>query len=118
MVDDEEGVRSVSQRILEQSGFGVLSAKDGHEALDLFSKHRDEICVVLLDLTMPGMDGENAFRMINQLSPKTPVILSSGYNEQELNERFSEHGFAGFIQKPYQAQGLIAKLDSVLRLHR
>ncbi len=118
VVDDEEGVRFVSQRILEQCGFAVLSAKDGHEALDLFSKHQNEISVVLLDLTMPGMDGEDVFRMINQLSPKTPVVLSSGYNEQELNARFSEHGFAGFLQKPYQAQGLIAKLDSVLRLGR
>jgi len=115
VVDDEQGVRSVSQMILENAGFSVLTAKDGGEGLEVFLKHKEEIHAVLLDLTMPQMDGEEVFRQLRRICPKTPVILSSGYNEQVLEDRFEDCGFAGFLQKPYGAEQLIEKLNGVIQ---
>ena len=114
VVDDEDGVRSVSRMMLEQSGFNVLNARDGEEGLKVFREHQGEICAVLLDLAMPKMDGEEVFRRIREIKTETPVILSSGYNEQELEDRFADRGFAGFLQKPYRMQELTAKLNRVL----
>ncbi len=114
VVDDEETVRSVSKMILEDVGFNVLTAKDGEEGLDIFREHSGEIVAVLLDLTMPHLGGEDAFREMRRIKSDVHVLLSSGYNEQEATDRFAGKGLAGFIQKPYRAQKLIEKLRRIL----
>jgi len=114
IADDEETVRAVSKQMLERMGFGVLTAQDGREALKVLGEHAGEIVCVLLDLTMPHMDGEEAFREMRRLHPGIVVILCSGYNEQDATERFAGKGLAGFIQKPYRSDGLRAKLREVL----
>ena len=96
-------------------GFDVLSARDGAEALDLYREHADEIVCVLLDLTMPLMDGEEAFREIRRVDPEVIVILSSGYNEQDATRRFDGKGLAGFIQKPFTISSLKRKVMQVLQ---
>ena len=110
VVDDEEIVRSLAKRMVEVAGFSVLTANDGEEAVRLYREHQNEIACVLLDLTMPKMDGEEAFRAIRQISPGVRVILSSGYSEESATGRFSGLGLAGFIQKPYQLDTMIATL--------
>ena len=74
----------------------------------------DEIVVVLLDLTMPHLDGEETFRELRRLRPDVRVILSSGYNEQETTSRFAGKGLAGFLQKPYGIRPLMEKIRQVL----
>ena len=101
VVDDEETVRGVGVEMLTELGFTAITANDGHEALELF-KITPEITFVILDLTMPHMDGEQCFRELKQLQPDVKVIISSGYNEQEVTQKFVGKGLAGFIQKPYR----------------
>jgi PAS domain S-box-containing protein len=114
VADDEESVRVVTRRMLERSGFDVLTATDGMEAVDVFLRHADRVVCVLLDLTMPHMDGEAALRMIRQVRTDVPVILASGYSQQEISPRFSGKGLSGFIQKPYELHQLIESVRSVL----
>jgi PAS domain S-box-containing protein len=114
VVDDEESVRNVARGMLEQMGFCVLTAADGREAVETYRARRDDIVCVLLDLTMPKMDGEETFRRIRLIDPSAVVLLSSGYSEQLAVQQFVGRGLAGFIQKPYQLSTLELKLGRVL----
>jgi DNA-binding response OmpR family regulator len=110
VVDDEEMIRNMVGRMIEQAGFAVLTADNGEEAIRVFRQHQDRIVCVLLDLTMPTMDGEETFRELRRIDPGVRVILSSGYSAEIATERFSGIGLAGFIHKPYQLDTLIASL--------
>jgi CheY-like chemotaxis protein len=114
VVDDEESVRNVTRAALRRAGFDVLEARDGQEALELLTAHRDTVRLVLLDVTMPRMGGEEAYRRIRQIAKDIPVILSSGYNEQDATGHFSGKGLSGFIQKPYRPSDLVAKIRQLL----
>jgi len=114
LVDDEEVVLEVVKRILEGMGFQVVCVNGGREALEVFRARGAEIACVLLDLTMPQLDGEQVFREIRRLRPDAKVILSSGYDESDVTSRFAGEGLAGFIQKPYRSDSLRAKLREVL----
>jgi CheY-like chemotaxis protein len=95
-------------------GFKVLTAARGQEALEIFRTGGDEIDCVVLDLTMPEMSGEEVFRELRHLRSNVCVILSSGYNEQDVTQRFVGKGLAGFIQKPYTMANLRLTLNRVL----
>ncbi len=114
VVDDEEDVRFASQLILEEIGFTVLTAHDGHAGLEVYTRYREEIILVLLDLTMPRMNGEQLFKEIRQQNQAIPILLSSGYNEEEAAKRFHGVGIYGFIQKPYQIDTLIERVRTAL----
>lgn len=104
--DDEEGVRKMGKLLLEQLGFGVLTARDGQEALDIYRQNRSRIRFTLLDLTMPRMDGGEVFEAIRALNPEARVILTSGYSETDLTEKFTAQGLSAFLHKPYSFQEL------------
>ncbi|MDD2310534.1 MAG: transporter substrate-binding domain-containing protein [Desulfuromonadaceae bacterium] len=110
LVDDEETIRGIGSEMLKELGFTVVTACDGREALELFRSTPD-IAFVILDLTMPHMDGEQCFRELRQLDPNVKVIMSSGYNEQEVTQKFVGKRLAGFIQKPYR----LSTLQDVIR---
>lgn len=114
IVDDEEEVRAVAGRTLEKAGFTVMMAEDGRAGVQMFQAHADEIKVVLLDMTMPHMSGEEVFRAIRTIRPGVRVVLTSGYNERDTISVFQGKGLAGFIQKPYQPLKLIEKIRDVL----
>jgi two-component system, cell cycle sensor histidine kinase and response regulator CckA len=114
IVDDEETVRAVGKQMVEKMGFDALTATDGREAIEIFGTHADEIVCVLLDLTMPHIDGEAAFRELRRIDPTVTVILCSGYNEQDATQRFAGKGLASFIQKPYSMATLKGELMQVL----
>jgi CheY-like chemotaxis protein len=101
LVDDEETVRGIGADMLQELGYTVITANNGREALELFLQTPD-ISFVILDLTMPHMDGEQCFRELRQLQPDIKVIISSGFNEHEVTQKFVGKGLAGFIQKPYR----------------
>ena len=113
IIDDEESVRAVACKTLETVGFKPLTAPDGLEGMKVLEKEMD-IRLVVLDLTMPHMTGEEVLRVIRRIRPGLPVILISGYNEQELSSRFAGKGLAGFIQKPLRPQVPLTKVREVL----
>lgn len=114
VVDDEETVRTVVKIALEKSGFRTSVACDGREALEIFRRNDGAFDLVLLDMTMPHMNGEETFREFRRIKPDVKVILSSGYNEMDAVNRFSGKGLAGFIQKPYRTVDLVAKVRRVV----
>jgi len=114
LVDDEETVLSVGRRMLELLGFSVLTASNGIEALSVFREHGASIACVILDLTMPMMNGVETFRELKQVRPDIKVIISSGYSEYEISERFAGNTVSGFVQKPYHFEEFAAKLREVL----
>jgi PAS domain S-box-containing protein len=114
VVDDEEVVRRTAKSALESHGYQVVLAGSGREGVEIFRRMADEIVVVLLDMTMPVMSGEEAIGHLKEARPNVPVIASSGYNEALAMQRFAGKGIAGFIQKPYTAQQLAAKIKGVL----
>lgn len=114
LVDDEDTVRALGKRMLERLGFTVLLAPDGRKALEVYQKHIDMIRCVVLDLTMPHMDGEETFRELRRINPGVRVLMSSGYTRQDVTERFSGKGLAGFIQKPYRTHVLAETLKDIL----
>jgi CheY-like chemotaxis protein len=99
--------------IIQEMGLEALVASDGNVGLEVFQQHQKDIMAVLLDLTMPNMDGQQFFDRIQSLNPTIPVILSSGYSEEEAMKRFPNSGIAAFIQKPYQVEVLIAKIQKI-----
>jgi CheY-like chemotaxis protein len=111
LVDDDETVRAVGRQMLERLGFKVLTANDGSQGVASYREHTAEIDCVLLDLTMPHMDGEETFREMRRIHSGVRVILSSGYNEQDVIQRFAGKGLAGFIQKPYTLEPLRAAIQ-------
>ncbi len=115
LVDDEEALLTVSSKMLNRLGFHVLTASNGVEALGLFGQMADEVCCVILDLTMPNMNGVDCFRELRRIRTDVPVLLSSGFNEKEATQRFVGKGLAGFVQKPYRFATLATKLSEVLR---
>jgi CheY-like chemotaxis protein len=115
VVDDEDAVRNVARMMLERAGFTVLTATNGREGLEIFQQRAEEIAVVLLDLTMPHMNGEEVFRAMRRIRADVPVILASGYSEQDTSAQFAGKGIAGFIQKPFRFEKLLEQFRSVLQ---
>jgi len=113
LVDDEETIREIGAEMLKELGFDVVTAKDGREAVDVYKACTD-FSFVILDLTMPHMDGEQCFRELRVLNPKIKVIMSSGFSELEVTQKFVGKGLAGFVQKPYKFSAL---RDSILGLY-
>lgn len=107
LVDDEEAALKVASRVLSRSGFTVHSASSGGKALKLFQKLNNDLCAVLLDLTMPGMSGPETLTRMREINSNVPIIVSSGYSNEDVLDQV-----AGFIQKPYRANQLLQTLRS------
>ncbi|MGE5784370.1 MAG: PAS domain S-box protein [Myxococcales bacterium] len=114
LVDDDESIRRTGRGLLEAAGFDVLTAADGWEALEQYRTH-EGVRLVILDLTMPRLDGEGCFRELLRLDPQVRVIMASGYNEQDVVNRFRDKGPEGFVQKPYNTADLMPKIRKALR---
>jgi DNA-binding NtrC family response regulator len=114
IVDDEESVRILGQRVLSRAGFETLLAEDGRQALKIFKEHSDEICLVLLDMTMPYLNGLETYDQLRKIRKDIRTILCSGYNEQEIAGHELADGLAGFIKKPFRVESLITAVREVL----
>lgn len=116
IVDDEENIRLMLSEMIIASGFDeVLMASDGLQALSIYKEKRNDIDIILLDLTMPNMDGEETFKKLLELDPDVKVIISSGYSQQKLEERFADKGCCNFLQKPYQLDKLQNAIQPYLK---
>ena len=115
VVDDDEGALSVARRVLEGDGYTVLTASDGRRGLETYAEFRPEVDLVLMDLTMPVMDGFEAFREIRRLDPDAPVALMSGYPQQDIKEELSGAKPPAFLAKPYSARELRSVVAECVR---
>jgi PAS domain S-box-containing protein len=111
VVDDETDARAVARAMGTHLGFHVIEASDGEEAVSLFQQRKGEFALVLMDLTMPRLDGREAFLRMRDLDPSVPVILTSGFSESDAVMDFAGRGLAGFLPKPYTR----AQFEAVLR---
>jgi nitrogen-specific signal transduction histidine kinase len=114
VVDDEEMVRRMAKTTLERHGYTVITGENGKEAVELFQQYGPSVGLVLLDMTMPVMGGEEASWKLQAINSDVKILLSSGFNEMEAVQRFSGRGLAGFLQKPYTSAALLNKIHDVL----
>ncbi|MFN7993737.1 MAG: PAS domain S-box protein [Bryobacteraceae bacterium] len=103
LIDDEEVVRKVGRMALERYGYTVLTAPDGLAGLELYEQHAGEIRLVILDMIMPKMGGEQTYARLRQIDPGLPVVVASGYSDRETLARFGKLPVAGFLRKPFTA---------------
>lgn len=113
LVDDEETLRTLGRDMLQRLGYEVLVAADGEQAVRVCEKHRDRIVCVLLDLTMPGMDGTEALRRIRQIHPAVRVVVSSGHEPTQIMERLAGCPADGILTKPYTMANLERELRTL-----
>jgi PAS domain S-box-containing protein len=114
VVDDEELVTQLAKLILERDGYSVLTADSGVEALKIYRERGHEIELIVLDLTMPKMNGRECYRQLVKLNPTVKVLLSSGYSANGAVKELLEEGAIGFIQKPYRAEELSRAVREML----
>jgi len=114
LVDDEDSVRMVAGRMLEQLGYQVLPAPNGDQALEIYRRERDRLDLVILDMIMPGMGGAETYQKLKEINPVVPVLLSSGYALDGETQQVMAAGARGFIQKPYRLALLSHKVVEIL----
>lgn len=113
IVDDEETVRTVASRMVAAVGFTPIATSSGLEAVGFVRRRGSEVAAVMLDLTMPEMDGAEVFTELRRIQPEIRVLLMSGFNEQEAVNRFAGKGLSGFLQKPFRPDVLREKLRAI-----
>ncbi len=114
LVDDEEPIRILGNRILREAGYKVLLAKNGREALELFRSEREHISLVILDLSMPAMDGRNCLKELISIDRRVKILIMSGYMDDITAEECINLGAAAFIGKPFRYNELLQQVHSLL----
>ena len=114
VMDDEETIRNTVTRMLRSMGLDPVLASDGREGVKIFRAEPRRFALVLLDLTMPHMDGEQTFAELRRLRADVRVVLMSGFNQQEALVRFTGKGLASFLQKPFTVDALRVTLQTAL----
>lgn len=117
VVDDEEPIRLIGKMMLERLGYEAITAPGGREALTIYQDQSGMIDLVILDLTMPLMDGEQTYRELIKINPSARIIISSGYGAQDMKSVFSSGGQVDFIQKPFTITELGAKIQTILAIN-
>jgi len=115
LVDDEEMLRSAGKRLLEKLGYSVLLAANGQQALEMYLEKKAEVSLVILDLVMPIMDGVETFYKLRHMDPEVKILVSSGYGEQDKDYSLLATEAAGFVQKPFDLQGISEMVASALK---
>ena len=114
VVDDEPAARVLAKRVFSEAGYEVATVQSGFECLQLFRKQPHGFGLILLDLSMPFMDGEETFRRLRDINPNVAVLLSTGFMAQERVDRMLAAGMAGFLRKPHRPDELLARVQAVL----
>ncbi len=118
VVDDEQMMLDLATRVLEEDGrFEIFTAQSAFQCLDLCGRNAEEFDVVVLDLTMPFMDGEETFNRLRSIAPGVQVILTTGYVAQERLERMFANGLAGFMRKPLPPDEYISTIQTALGIN-
>ena len=114
VIDDEQVVRDMAKKALERHGYTVLVADGGLAAIDILKRHPGNIDLAVLDLSMPGMSGEETLPELRKIRPEVKVFVSSGYSEAEAMTMFRGQRVSGFVQKPYTSAVLAEKVKRAL----
>lgn len=114
VVDDEQVVLDVSRSMAEHLGYTVYAFQDAQEALAMYRERQDEIDLVILDMVMPGMSGQEAFHRFRQINPDVKVLLASGYSINGQARQILAGGCNGFIQKPFNLDQMAATIRRML----
>ena len=114
VVDDEEMALTLIKTLLSGAGYRVVTAQSGFECLDLFRRQPHGYQLVLLDLTMPFMDGEETFQRLREIRPDVPVVLCTGFIQQDRLERLMKAGLTGFLRKPLAPDEIVDHVRSIL----
>ena len=114
VIDDEKPILDISRELLENLGYQVLTAQGGNEALEILKNQKTKIHLVLLDIIMPEMGGEETFDRIKQIDPNIKILLSSGYSINGLASEMISRGCNGFVQKPFNLKEISQKLKELL----
>jgi DNA-binding response OmpR family regulator len=112
LVDDEGMIRQLMARVLEEQGFSVLQAEDGRSAIKTFSEN--SVDLVILDMIMPGMKGEEVLKALRAMSSDVKVMVSSGFMSEEQRDRLKEFGIVDFLDKPYREEDVLSSIRKVL----
>ena len=115
IVDDDHDVRRVAADILSSQGMKVLEAKHGQAGLDCYQAHQGDVDVILLDVKMPVLDGEDTYRALKQLDPDARIVVSTGYGDADANALLAELGASEFLSKPYDFDTLVGKMRTLVR---
>ena len=115
IVEDEESVRSIMGNSLKTLGFRVLLAANGKEGVEMFKSRHKEIDLVLLDMVMPQMNGEEVYKEIHKIKPDAKILVMSGYSEDDVLEIFAGRTIEGFLQKPFRYTELRDKIYGILK---
>jgi CheY-like chemotaxis protein len=116
VIDDEPGVHELVADILTPEQFTIYAAADGAAGLTLYQQYAGEISLVLLDLSMPGLTGEESYLALRQLNPHLKIIFSSGYSEKELPPTILADPLIAFLPKPYDRQQLLSHVQAILHI--
>ncbi len=114
LVDDEEVLKELGARLLNQYGYHVITASNGKEALEIYQRESESISLVLLDLIMPEMDGRRCLAKVLRIDPDAKVIIASGYSESGTADGVIVAGAMGFVQKPYNMRQLLTTIRDIL----
>lgn len=114
IIDDEDYIRTLTTRMLEIAGHESFTAEDGKKGIAIFKKKNSSLSCVILDLTMPDMDGEEVLKELKLINPDVPVIISSGYSPEDITRKFKAEEISGFLQKPYQFLELLDKIGEAM----
>ena len=114
VVDDEPAARVLANRVFSEAGYEVIAVQSGFECLERFRKQPHGFDLILLDLSMPFMDGEETFRRLREIYPEVVVLLSTGFMAQERVDRMLAAGMAGFIRKPHRPDEMLARVQAIL----
>jgi len=113
VIDDDEDLREIGQAMLEDLGWKSLAAEDGQAGVDIFRRQHEHVVAIILDMTMPGMDGLSTFDALKSIDSNANIILSTGYSRQQASDRFAGKALAGFLQKPYTIEQLQQQLSQI-----
>ncbi len=114
VVDDETSILELARHVLEPAGFVVQTVEDGKTAVQVFARRPEKIRAVLVDLSMPEMGGLEVVQELRKLQPDLPIVLMSGYSEEELAGQFQREGLAGCLSKPFRPVQLLDLVQRVL----
>ncbi len=114
VIDDEAPVRQAVSDILEMEGVEVVTAVNGTEGIQIYQQQQDKIKVILLDLSMPGLSGEETLNELYKINPGVCVILSSGYGHFDVLDRIGQKENLSYLQKPYNMSQLLQEVSKYL----
>ena len=114
LIDDDDMIVDVGEQILNNSGYDVVSAKSGKEAIEVYKENHSRIDMVILDMILPDMGGGDTYDRLKEINPGVKVLLASGYDIDYQGREIMERGCDGFIQKPFNMSELLEKMREIL----